>query len=149
MPRAGTLRPRHTATIEVLTVPFKVMVATSRVAASVTRRPATKRVSRPSLDASSVAWVPPRGWLPAVMPGTGFATVGGCIGMDVHGKNHHGAGSFGQHVAAFDLVTPDGPRRITPEDAPDLFRATMGGLGQTGINSPELLNNEGFFKKPQ
>lgn len=81
----------------------------------------------------------PRGWLPAVMPGTGFATVGGCIGMDVHGKNHHGAGSFGQHVAAFDLVTPDGPRRITPEDAPDLFRATMGGLGQTGIVATATL----------
>jgi len=81
----------------------------------------------------------PRGWLPAVMPGTGFATVGGCIGMDVHGKNHHGAGSFGQHVAAFELATPDGPQRITPEDAPDLFRATMGGLGQTGIVATATL----------
>ncbi len=81
----------------------------------------------------------PRGWLPTVMPGTGFATVGGCIGMDVHGKNHHGAGSFGQHVAALELATPEGPHRITPEDAPELFRATMGGLGQTGIVAAATL----------
>ena len=46
----------------------------------------------------------PRGWLPAVMPGTGFATVGGAIGNDVHGKNHHHAGSFGQHVTALTLI---------------------------------------------
>ncbi len=59
----------------------------------------------------------PKGWLPAVMPGTGFATVGGSIANDVHGKNHHGAGSFGQHVAALTLVTPDGTKRITPKNA--------------------------------
>ena len=81
----------------------------------------------------------PRGWLPAVMPGTGFATVGGCIAMDVHGKNHHGAGSFGQHVAALTLVTPEGPRRITADTEPDLFRATMGGLGQTGMIAAATL----------
>lgn len=74
----------------------------------------------------------PRGWLPPVMPGTGFATLGGAIAMDVHGKNHHGAGSFGQHVTEITLVGPDGARAITPaEDG--LFRATIGGLGQTGI----------------
>jgi decaprenylphospho-beta-D-ribofuranose 2-oxidase len=75
----------------------------------------------------------PRGWLPAVMPGTGFATVGGCIANDVHGKNHHEAGSFGQHVTAIELLGPDGAaHRVTPESAPELFRATAGGLGQTG-----------------
>ncbi len=74
----------------------------------------------------------PRGWLPAVMPGTGFATVGGAIAHDVHGKNHHGAGSFGQHVEAFTLITPQGKtRRITRDDP--LFRVTVGGLGQTGV----------------
>lgn len=74
----------------------------------------------------------PQGWIPAVMPGTGFATVGGAIGMDVHGKNHHGAGSFGQHVTAIHLATGGAVHRITPEDAP-LWRATIGGLGQTGV----------------
>jgi decaprenylphospho-beta-D-ribofuranose 2-oxidase len=67
------------------------------------------------------------------MPGTGFATVGGCIGQDVHGKNHHHAGSFCQHVAGFTLITAAGPVEVTPEATPDLFRATAGGLGQTGI----------------
>lgn len=73
----------------------------------------------------------PNGWLPPVMPGTGFATVGGGIAMDVHGKNHHGAGSFGQHVTEFTLMTPAGPKTVTPKDAA-LFKATVGGLGQTG-----------------
>lgn len=74
----------------------------------------------------------PRGWLPPVMPGTGFATIGGAIAMDVHGKNHHGAGSFGHHVEAITLMTPQGPKRITPAKNKELFRATVGGLGQTG-----------------
>lgn len=74
----------------------------------------------------------PRGWLPAVMPGTGFATVGGCIANDVHGKNHHGVGSFGQHVVSLVLHTADGPMRLTPEGNSRMFRATVGGLGQTG-----------------
>jgi decaprenylphospho-beta-D-ribofuranose 2-oxidase len=73
----------------------------------------------------------PKGWLPPVMPGTGFATVGGGIAMDVHGKNHHGAGSFGQHVTEFTLMTPKGPKKVMPKDK-TLFRATVGGLGQTG-----------------
>ena len=73
----------------------------------------------------------PRGWLPPVMPGTGFATVGGGIAMDVHGKNHHVAGSFGQHVTEFTLMTPKGPKTVTPKDKA-LFQATIGGLGQTG-----------------
>ncbi len=76
----------------------------------------------------------PKGWIPAVMPGTGFATLGGCIGNDVHGKNHHGAGSFGQHVVSISLLGKSGrSRKITPESNPDLFRATVGGLGQTGV----------------
>lgn len=81
----------------------------------------------------------PREWLPAVMPGTGFATVGGCIANDVHGKNHHLHGSFGQHLASITLMTPKGKKKITPERNAALFKATVGGMGQTGvITSAEL-----------
>jgi decaprenylphospho-beta-D-ribofuranose 2-oxidase len=74
-----------------------------------------------------------RGWLLPVMPGTGFATVGGAVAMDVHGKNHHHAGSFGQHVASMRILTPKGEKIATPDKQKELFAATMGGLGQTGI----------------
>lgn len=74
----------------------------------------------------------PRGWLPAVMPGTGFATLGGCIANDVHGKNHHGAGSFGQHVLSVTLINGKTRTVATPARHKALFAATMGGLGQTG-----------------
>lgn len=75
----------------------------------------------------------PLGWMPAVLPGTGFATVGGCIANDVHGKNHHSAGSFGQHVLEMTLLTAKGLQTVSPDSDPDLFRATMGGVGQTGV----------------
>ncbi len=75
----------------------------------------------------------PRGWLPTVMPGTGRATLGGCIAQDVHGKSHHQDGSFGQHVESVTLL--QGERRVSasPTRNKGLFRATMGGLGQTGV----------------
>ncbi len=74
-----------------------------------------------------------RGWIPPVMPGTGFATVGGCIANDVHGKNHHVVGSFGQHLAEITLIQNGRKKVVTPERNADLFRATVGGLGQTGV----------------
>ncbi|MEL7298891.1 MAG: FAD-binding oxidoreductase [Pseudomonadota bacterium] len=73
----------------------------------------------------------PRGWLLPVMPGTGFATVGGAIAMDVHGKNHHHAGSFGAHVTEIELRQGETVTSITPGSA--VFNATVGGLGQTGV----------------
>lgn len=75
----------------------------------------------------------PRGWLPPVLPGTGFATVGGAIAMDVHGKNHHHIGSFGQHLASITLLINGKSRKIKPDRDAALFKATVGGLGQTGI----------------
>lgn len=75
----------------------------------------------------------PRGFRVPVTPGTSFATIGGAVANDVHGKNHEHDGSFGQHVTAFDLVLPSGEMRtVTPDDTA-LFRATMGGLGLTGM----------------
>jgi decaprenylphospho-beta-D-ribofuranose 2-oxidase len=75
----------------------------------------------------------PRGWLPPVMPGTGFATIGGAIAQDVHGKNHHHMGSFGQHVLSLQLRQAKRTTTVSPETNADLFRATIGGLGQTGV----------------
>ncbi len=74
-----------------------------------------------------------QGWIPPVMPGTGFATVGGCIANDVHGKNHHVVGSFGQHVTEISLIQNGAVKKITASKGAELFMATVGGLGQTGI----------------
>jgi FAD/FMN-containing dehydrogenase len=77
---------------------------------------------------------PGGGWFLPVSPGTRFATVGGAIANDVHGKNHHSAGTFGRHVAALELARSDGTRRLcSPALDPDLFAATVGGLGLTGV----------------
>jgi FAD/FMN-containing dehydrogenase len=75
----------------------------------------------------------PHGWFPPVVPSTKYLTVGGAIANDVHGRDHARSGSFGCHVEAVDLVRSDGAHRITPDDEPALFRATLGGLGLTGL----------------
>lgn len=84
--------------------------------------------------AEILALTAPRGWMPAVIPGTGYATLGGAIAADVHGKNHETAGSFGQHVEQVRLIGPNGKgRSVTPKNAAALLRATIGGMGLTGI----------------
>ena len=76
----------------------------------------------------------PRGWFPPVVPGTKFVTVGGMIAADIHGKNHHRDGSFGSHVEALTLATAAGEiRQCSRTERADLFRATIGGLGLTGV----------------
>ena len=76
----------------------------------------------------------PRGWFPSVTPGTKFVTVGGMIAADVHGKNHHGAGAFGNHVEWIDLMTACGEVvRCSRSHEPELFFATIGGMGLTGV----------------
>lgn len=76
----------------------------------------------------------PRGWFPAVTPGTQYVTVGGAIANDVHGKNHHVAGSFGCTVRAFELLRSEGTRYECSRDRnSEWFAATVGGLGLTGL----------------
>lgn len=76
----------------------------------------------------------PRGWFVPVTPGTRRVTLGGAVANDVHGKNHTRAGSFGRHVRAFTLLRSDrGVFQVTPSSEPELFAATIGGLGLTGI----------------
>lgn len=86
------------------------------------------------LLADILALAVPQGWFIPVTPGTQYVTVGGAIANDVHGKNHHVAGTFGCHVRDFDLLTSDGVlRRCSPGEHADWFGATIGGLGLTGL----------------
>jgi FAD/FMN-containing dehydrogenase len=84
-------------------------------------------ICRPDADGS--------GWLLPVTPGTRFVTVAGAIANDVHGKNHHSSGTFGRHVLSFDIVHSDGRRHTncSRENEAELFAATIGGLGLTGL----------------
>ncbi|MCI0756065.1 FAD-binding protein [Teichococcus vastitatis] len=76
----------------------------------------------------------PRGYVAPVSPGTAFVTVGGAIAHDVHGKNHDHNGSFGDHLAWIELLLPDGRTlRASRDEEPELFAATIGGLGLTGV----------------
>ncbi|MDP1723456.1 MAG: FAD-binding oxidoreductase [Alphaproteobacteria bacterium] len=76
----------------------------------------------------------PRGWILPVTPGTQLVTVGGAIANDVHGKNHHICGSFGDHIQWIKIVRTNAEIiECGPELKPDWFAATIGGLGLTGI----------------
>ena len=73
------------------------------------------------------------GWFLPVIPGTRFATVGGAIANDVHGKNHHVKGTFGRYIRRLWLVRDGKQLECSPTNNSDLFRATIGGLGLTGF----------------
>ena len=78
--------------------------------------------------------VVPHGWFLPTTPGTRFVTLGGAVANDVHGKNHHAAGTLGSSVRRLCLHTSTaGPLEISPSDNADLFRATIAGLGLTGL----------------
>ncbi|MEN8260279.1 MAG: FAD-binding oxidoreductase [Pseudomonadota bacterium] len=86
----------------------------------------------------------PRGWFLPVTPGTKLITVGGAIAADVHGKNHHVDGSFGQHILSMDVMRNDGSMiTCSPEQQSDFFKITVGGMGLTGI----ILNATFRLKK--
>ena len=75
----------------------------------------------------------PRNWFVPVTPGTSYVTLGGMVASDVHGKNHHVAGCFGEHVTALKMrLADDTVVEVTPDSDPDLFWATVGGMGLTG-----------------
>ncbi|WP_328879775.1 FAD-binding oxidoreductase [Streptomyces sp. NBC_00299] len=74
----------------------------------------------------------PLGWFVPVTPGTRYVTVGGAIGADIHGKNHHVSGAFSRHVLSLELLTADGEIRTVRRGTP-LFDATTGGMGLTGV----------------
>ena len=78
--------------------------------------------------------VVPRGWFLPVTPGTKIVTLAGAIANDVHGKNHHVEGTIGCHVEQFGLVRSNGSEVVcSREENPELFAATIGGMGLTGI----------------
>jgi decaprenylphospho-beta-D-ribofuranose 2-oxidase len=113
-----------------------VVISTARLNRIIDLDPATGLVTCEAgvtLEQLMVAGLP-AGWFVPVSPGTRQVTVGGAIAADVHGKNHHVAGSFARHVRSFEIVLPGAQARtVTEQSDPALFWATAGGMGLTGL----------------
>jgi decaprenylphospho-beta-D-ribofuranose 2-oxidase len=116
-----------------------IVISSSRLNNIISLDPATGIVvaeAGVSLEQLMVAGLP-HGWFVPVSPGTRQVTVGGAIAADVHGKNHHVAGSFASHVTSFDILFPRAdqsePHTVTREGDHELFWATAGGMGLTGF----------------
>ena len=76
----------------------------------------------------------PKGWFLPVTPGSAYVTMGGAVASDVHGKNHHISGTFGEHVISIDLLLGSGEiLQVSRSQYPELFHATCGGMGLTGV----------------
>ena len=92
-------------------------------------------VADPSVTLSQViAALAGTGWFLAVVPGTQHVTLGGAVANDIHGKNHHARGTFGCHVERLTLLRSDrGPVTCSRDENADLFNATIGGMGLTGL----------------
>ena len=113
-----------------------VLIETTRLDRFMSFDPATGilRAEAGASLADILALAVPHGFFLPTTPGTRFVTLGGAVANDVHGKNHHGAGTFGRHVRAIGLLRGDGDRVVlSPASEPELFAATIGGLGLTGI----------------
>ncbi len=97
--------------------------------------------AEPGLSLETILkFIVPQGWFLPVTPGTQYVTLGGCLAADVHGKNHHCAGSIANHVYYLNLILADGStQHCSPRSHPELFYATLGGMGLTGIISEVAL----------
>ncbi|MGH3733425.1 MAG: FAD-binding protein [Acidimicrobiales bacterium] len=92
-----------------------------------------------SLD-SLLCYLVPHGWFLPVTPGTRQVTIGGAVAADVHGKNHHRDGSFARYVRGLTLVNTLGTLKVSPVDDPEIFWATVGGMGLTGVIADVTLS---------
>ena len=84
--------------------------------------------------AEIIEYTLPRGWFLPVTPGTKFVSVGGAIANDIHGKNHHGSGTFGRYIRRMEILRTNGTKlECSPEHNQHCFASTIGGLGLTGF----------------
>jgi decaprenylphospho-beta-D-ribofuranose 2-oxidase len=103
----------------------------------------TVRVGAGATLAELVGRLTPLGFMLPVTPGTKYVTTGGAVAADIHGKNHHRDGSFGHHVESLVLCTPSSRvLRLSEEENPELFGATLGGMGLTGVVAEATLRVE-------